>query len=402
MSLHLYDNSTGTWDQATIGVNQSVGVTWKATSQVKVTALRWLRASTGTSRAPGYVRVWDTTTSAIVLTASSVTDNGAVGWQDCPLPADWYPIVGRVYVVAGDWSSGSTRANTPNPGSPGTPPAPLEWAPGNVGRSGGYGSYPDTSWNLYFGVDVVAEESGPPPPGYTDPATYGTTSDELARWESTSAILNTHQTDGLPWQTKLAVAAAQTEITTLISTLGNVTAGDVTTYGLSGRNIGAAISAGLAMLNQALDAATKLHNLLSTNGTGGDTYDYHGALEDTRQKVYDIEARQLAQLQPPPPASWVSQGTTTFASDLAWTQEADLYTITYSDTGSATVNALPSGVGVAYRIMWWAVYDGERMRDRRFADGVLPVLYDGGARMPGVVLHSTAGAAGTIEAWLLT
>lgn len=371
-----------------------------------ITSVWWRRGDATAGHKPDRLRLYDAQDGTVLLELTSYTDSGSAGWQETVLGAPIQVFGGRQYKMAGRWTGGFYVYN-PSPYAEPAPPYGLRW--GTTKRCYHYGgtvvdgtqTCDSSGW---YALDVTADvgTTGQPP----------ASSNDLTAWLADTSD-NTHRAGdtvpGLPDTIKVAVDAAAADTADalantagLLASIDNIAAGDVATYGLSARTIGAAISGALGFIDTTLDVATKIHDLLSGNGTGGDTYDYHGALEDVRQKVYDIEARQLLALQPPPAATWVSQGTHAFDTNLEWLQEADLYTITYTDLGSNIVNLTIGAAAISYRLLWWAVWDGERMRERRFADGTTPTLYDAGARMPGIVLHSPAGAAGTIEAWLLT
>lgn len=252
------------------------------------------------------------------------------------------------------------------------------------------------------GIDVRVVPWPEPTQSGTAPATGADLTGGLAEWFSSNGAINTHEGDGTPWQTLQDVA-------TWLSRGGQITGTDETTYGLRDATLAGALVKVLQYLvtngsniNGLISALGTVKGWLGDNGSAPSEWDMYGQVQDMSTKLYAIDAKLDAMLAPPPSTSWVSQGTMGFDTNLAWTQPADVYTVTYSDLGSASVNLTIGSAEVAYRLAWWAVWDGERMRDRRFADGVLPVLYDGGARMPGIVLHSPAGASGTVEAWTLS
>jgi hypothetical protein len=104
-------------------------------------------------------------------------------------------------------------------------------------------------------------------------------------------------------------------------------------------------------------------------------------------------------VQPPVPADWTLVDETDFDTNLAWNVTADVYTVSFSDLGAGSINTVIDTVDVSYRLAWWAPWNGTSARDRRFIDFLEAQLYDGGVRMPGLVLHSPQGASGHIQAW---
>lgn len=398
------------WLQAntsiTFGDNQDSNAGTTAVAFVPIVSsyvgqLAWFRSHTGSAGAITRLQLWDTVTQTAAIDLTSFTDSGSVGWQETDVSGLSVAVyAGREYRLAWQYpantytAGGYVTSYDPGGGSCNYAAVPnvYRYPPGY-----GYPNNPDATKYLR-GLDIQLNTGGGTPPAGGGDA-------DLARWlraDSDNSHKDTSTIPGLPWTTKQAVDAAATDVGTALTRLDNVTSGEVTTYGLRAQSIGAAISWVLANLNSALQIATTVRNWVGQNGSAPSDWDLYGQVQDMSTKLYAVDAKLDRILAPPAPASWVSQGTQTFDTDLAWAQEADVYTITYSSTGSAVVNSYPSGVDVAYRVLWWSVWDGERMRDRRFADGVLPVLYDGGARMPGIVLHSTAGASGTVEAWTLS
>jgi hypothetical protein len=92
---------------------------------------------------------------------------------------------------------------------------------------------------------------------------------------------------------------------------------------------------------------------------------------------------------------------TTFDTNLAWDVPADLYVVTFTDLGSNRINTVVAGVDISYRLAWWCPLAGAFGQERRFIDTPQYHCYDGGRRMPGLLLHSGAGGAGTVQAWTL-
>lgn len=82
VDLHLFDNQTGPIGVSINGPTTTfeIGTCFHVDTAAALTQLRWYRVSAG-SPAPSALRLWDTTTQTVVYTATSVPDNGSVGWQ---------------------------------------------------------------------------------------------------------------------------------------------------------------------------------------------------------------------------------------------------------------------------------------------------------------------------------
>lgn len=406
MVVRFFDSFSGSWGTAgAYDGSYEDGNALVFQQDGQISALRWYRGGTGSTWDCRGIDLWDDYTKQLVVGGKLPTDNGAVGWKTATLsPAIDVPA-GRPMRIAtrrqlGDY--GATVAGTPGWAIDNA----LGWQDPCFGQSrGSTPLWPGaslTSNAVVVGLDVdftPGASGGTPLPSATAIDT------SLTAWLADNGD-NTHRAGdavpGLPDVTNNNVLA-------WLARGGEITSGDVSTYGLRDATLaGAAVKilnyliANGSNINGLISALNTVKGWLGTNGSAPSGWDMYGQVQDMATQIYAIKAKVDLLATPPPATSWVSQGTMDFDTNLAWAQEADVYTVTYSGLGSNIVNLTIGAAEVSYRLAWWAVWDGERMRDRRFADGIAPVLWDGGARMPGIVLHCPGGATGTVEAWLLT
>lgn len=401
--VHVLQGFAGTWGTGGGGTNAyTYGLPFVPAVNGAITELRWYRPSTGTP-APGNIALWRRSDGARMSPSGiAVPDGAGTGWKSVTLPSPVTVVAGVEYMVSAYFAAGGGE---PWAAAASYPTLPAQFsAPSHLRYVDSGNAYPNTGDDLYFqGIDVTLDTSltGSTPP----PDTSTALDNSLVAWLADNGD-NTHRqgalVPGLPDITNNNVLA-------WLARGGEITSGDATSYSLRDATLaGAAIKildylvTNGSNINGLISALNTVKGWLGTNGSAPPSWDMYGQIQDMSTQIYAIKAKVDAMTVPVAPSSWVSLGTMDFTADLAWAQAADVYTITYSDLGSATVNLTIGAVDIAYRLLWWAIWDGERMRDRRFADGTLPVLYDGGARMPGIVLHSPAGASGTVEAWTLT
>lgn len=406
MTVGFFDSFASTWGSAGAydGSYESANcVIFNQAGQI--TALRWYRGATDSAWDCRGLDLWDDYTKALVVGGKFPTDNGAVGWKTATLTTPIDVPAGRPMRIAVRRQYGDYGAFWS--GAPAwTLDDSLAWQSNWFGQSrGSTPLWPGVEISSQAGVIGVDVSFTPGASGGTPLPSATAIDTSLTSWLADNGD-NTHRAGaavpGLPDITN-------ENVLTWLARGGQITTLDQTDYGLRDATLAGALVKVLDYLvtngsniNGLISALDTVKNWLGTNGSAPSNWDMYGQVQDMSTKLYAIDAKLDTILAPPPSTSWVSQGTQSFTNDLAWVQAADLYTVTYSDLGSNGVNLTIGAAEVSYRLAWWAIWDGERMRERRFADGTLPVLYDGGARMPGIVLHSPAGASGTVEAWTLS
>src|SRR3990172_2252788 len=118
----LLDNYGGSWANGTGGAFER-GMRFTVTqANYVITQLRWYRAVVSPNPAPTALRIWDTTTSQVVVNVA-VPDNGALGWQVAQVDPPFAPVVGREYRVS--MNDPATHTEASSSGDYTTPPTPF-------------------------------------------------------------------------------------------------------------------------------------------------------------------------------------------------------------------------------------------------------------------------------------
>lgn len=399
-SIGLWDNWVGPIGTGSNGgFTTEWGLAFTCTTSINVTGLKWYAGvANNAAYAPTNLHLWDGVTHALLDTLAVSTPT-TTGWQTYNLPAARNLQANYLYVVSFQWG---TNHFLPFVGQQLVLSSPLVWdvVPTRTAGNNGGGLWPGTSLgNQWPAVDVVATVGTVTPPG---PAP--TTNDNLASWlraDSDNTHQDTSSVPGLPWE--------------IHQDTQSVVAGINVAGGVSGATVGGIAAWVWANRDSLLWAYNQLRShfaatpdatypeidtnvltLLSRTGT---------LLSDNTSimaALTNIQA-DLAKLLTPPATSagWTLVDETDFDTNLAWGVAADVYTVSFSDLGSGSVNTVIDTVDVSYRLAWWAPWNGSASRDRRFIDFPGAQLYDGGVRMPGVVIHSPQGAQGHIQAWTI-
>lgn len=398
MTAYLFDNTVGP-----PGVNGGflvsfeLGMGFSVATDCQLTHWRWYATTTTTTDKPSNATLWNLNTGQSIWSTSTVPHSGSVGWQTTTLGTPFNLYAGGEYIFSVGLPAG------PHIGSIGAisvPPSPLIYA--NLGKglqtgNNGQGTMPTSVSTVAWWIDVGVDAGTQPPSGGAT-VTVEQLNAKLDSWFLDTGD-NTHQTDGVPYET-WTLATAIKGVTDRVDALTdpaiswlNDRSSQLTDF-LNGVNAGA-----VAALN---DLASRI----TGSGAGGGSAFYSGdsrQVAQTAADTYDVTALLLAlrrnALVDFPGAPWVMTDETAFDTDVAYTEEADLYVVTFTDLGGNIVNTVAAGVDVSYRLAWWAPLIGAFAQQRRFIDTPSAHLWLDGTRLPGVLLHSPAGAAGTIQAW---
>jgi hypothetical protein len=132
----LLENFNGALFGANIfeGSDRELGNSFEPATDARATWIRWWRPSTTPAQKPTLLRIWDTTTSTVLWSTSTIPDTGAVGWQAAVIPETPVVLGGRRYVVSHAWQ---TNRQHPTYGIGTVRPAPF---PGSFGAPIGYQS----------------------------------------------------------------------------------------------------------------------------------------------------------------------------------------------------------------------------------------------------------------------
>lgn len=190
------------------------------------TAIWWYRRTT-TQPPPQALYLWNQSSGAVIQKITTdITDNGAVGWQRRAIDTVAL-VVGTNYAVG--VRSGSSSFDLARLSAAVGPDAPIIFDGYYIDNFAADEAPPTT---LQTGEALVnLELDGEPADGGgggTVPADVATEGD-FAAWLSNVAATNTHQSDGLPWQTKLDTASTLVLATAINAILGTRAAGDTRT-----------------------------------------------------------------------------------------------------------------------------------------------------------------------------
>jgi len=257
---------------------------------------------------------------------------------------------------------------------------------------GGYPVIADNTAGAPWGISVgVAETAGGDP---SEPPPSGATTADLAAWLSNDGATNTHQSDGLPWQTKVDTADIRTKVTNGLNLAGGLQA-------LSDSLANTLQMASDYLAGRTATYFTDLKNrLIGASGGGGSAF-YGPDGTQVSAGVEALLARSTNAQVGFPASPWEMTAETDFDGCLAWAQPADLYTVTFATTPPTIPNNGQCGVPVRYRLAWWTSLNGEFAQERHWIDFEKCHLVDPAGRMPGLLLQTYLGGTGHVEAWTL-
>lgn len=411
MALHLFDNAAPAWAASgQYASNYQVGQRFKSSQGGYITQVGFYRQATGTNYNCDNLSVWDTTTQSRVVNVATPADDGAAGWQWNTLGTPYNLVANRVYAVVMSVPSGKYNAQVAN-GSKGTPPYPLAWDTNSTANvAAGPGNYPNNVGNgTINGVDIGWD---PTAQGGSGPATVPDLDTAVADLEAyidagNATILSMLSNEGtpsaysIPNQIKTAINDASTGLGAIKGAVDSIATdvGDILT------SVGAALATAVSTVQDTLShASTGMVDVL--NGVSSTVDDILNSASTGLVKVLNYLGGGGGALPPRsavPATGWANVATTAFTDDIAWTQPADMYVVTFSDVGANDTTTLVSGLDIVYRLAWWLPLNATQLQgERRFIDAPLVELTDGGKRMPGLALHCPKGGAGTIDAWQYT
>jgi hypothetical protein len=406
MASHALDNFTGTWSADTpSGHNVSYGNAFAPVGEsVIITGLRWRRATVGQA-APAALHV--SVAGVGVTTAPSVPDDGVVGWQDVALTT---PVEVSSGVGVLPYAYWTTNAETYGAyGARGAPPSPVQWADSAHRYQFDSGDVtPGLSGNVFIaGVDVAWGGALPPPPSAGgEPTLTG----DLQAWLSTDPPTNLHESDGLPWQTKVDTGAIRSDVADVRDqqnewafALGaaahgyyELMRGLLQTVKDNVDDLPDVIQAIVDALVDHLDSEigtilAAIDDILSN--LGAQSTDLSGTAGSA---IGALSARTGF-----PSTGWTMTAEADFEDAIAFAELADAYVLTiasYQDTQSA--NESPAGLWLP-RLGWWCVLNGSLASQRQFVDFQQMILDDQGRRMPGCAIQLRPGTLATVQAWVL-
>ena len=230
--------------------------------------------------------------------------------------------------------------------------------------------------------------------GVTTGDVSAATDANLAEWLSNVSGTNTHQSDGLPWQTKVDTADIRTKVTNGLNLAGGLQAlSDSLAHTLQMASDW--FASGSTTIFTDLKA-----RIIGASGGGGSAF-FGPDGTQVSAGVEALLARSTNAQVGFPASPWEMTAETDFDGCLAWDQPADLYTVTFASTPPTIPNNGQCGVPVRYRLAWWTALNGEFAQERHWIDFEKVHLVNPAGRMPGLLLQTYLGGTGHVEAWTL-
>lgn len=412
MTVSLYGNGTPSFANSQ-GGGITIGHAFVTSQQGAVTALRWHRAATSGITTPDAISLWDSRGYQLAF-VHNPADDGLIGWKqyDLPNPVNFDP--GTVYFVTAHTPSGGARRQDIGTIRQATP-FPLNWATNSVVYVlSSVDTFPTSQAdNAEHPVDIVFD------PGNTagTPSTVPVSSvpDALAEWLSTTD--NTHETDGLPWLTKVAADA----IKVVTDKLGHGGSGNSLDW-IAGlwRLAGDLTDAEIGLLKSLLD---RKDQITGASGGGGSAF-YSGdgrqvaqVAADTLDAVNALPAgltltdlgaavallRERLTLSPDlaDDTRWTLVDTTSGDGDALVSQQADAYFLSIT-----AYPASQAAVGVASTLWlprwgWVCPRVHGHFAQRQFHDVMPTIITSEGHFMDGLLIYTPPGFEWTCESYAL-
>jgi hypothetical protein len=371
-----------------------VGMAFHVTTEITVTGLEWFRYQTGTQTAPEIVRLWRDSDTTELARLTSVPDDGTVAWQAADLDTPIVLSASTVYIVAAYFPGTGGQPSRSTPGVP-TSPVALET---NFRRylSGSSGFPTSADAGSYIGVDILTAPAGGGGGGGATPA-------DLEAWLSNDSDLNTHQSDGLPWQTDANVTTLKGEAEGSSGFAAIKAVADAIATAVSG--LPGTIASAVTTITGQLTAMTGTMFDTGIATIGSISHDMQLVMSDALHAFTGLAGGAPGALSGRtafPTELWTMVAETDFTFQISWDQSADLYTIALSGIPSRVNTIDVDGATWRPRVGWWALRNGDLLGARRFLSWENEYVEDAGRRMPGIVLRTQPEVTGHIQAWQLT
>jgi hypothetical protein len=406
--VHLYDNFADTWGSASTGIDYQLGNPFKITQTGAVTQLGWYRVDVGAGVHPDGLALFRRSDGALLAHVATPADSGVIGWQWSDLADPVSVINGSEYVVCAHYPAGNVFSRHAGDSKP-TPPANVSWltSPRQDQQAISETTYPgapDGTTGFYNAIDITLSDPLPSEGGAP------TATGDLQAWLISDPDLNLHQTDGLPWLTKVVVDQIRLATGNTPGQLDATKAVADAIHDLltaTDHNLGTLWD--LAGHLADLEIAAWQHffgageqRLTGPDSAGGSAfYTADGQLisqlvAETWQRVRVLRNDLPFGVDP-----WTMTAEADFEDAIAFAEPADAYVVTitsYQPTQPATTS--PAGLWLP-RLGWWCVLTGSLASERRFVDFQQEMLSDQGRRMAGCAIQLKPGTIAHVQAWLL-
>jgi Domain of unknown function (DUF4082) len=369
----------------------TVATSFSVATDQALTGIRWYRYLSG-STAPAHLHVYEVPSGDIVYTPASIPDNGTGGqWQTISFTDGPTLVAGTEYRVAMSWGGGQNSARY-TLGSIPAPDGPMLLSDNCRAYLLGSEGYPNSVDNVFLhGIDAAIGS----PTGGTG-GSGGATDADLATWLSTDDSIQTHEADGIPWETHTlqtgatgfdAIKAVADAIAAAVSGLPGTIAGAVTTItGQLTDMTGTMFDTGIATIGSiSHDMQIVMSDALHTfSGLAG------GAPGATSGRTAF------------PTELWTLVAEDDFDGCAAIATAADMYVVSITNPPRGKAVTTLCGVDLIFRAGWWSQLNGSFATERHFLDYVDNHLQDGGRRMPGALIVLEPEGTGHWQAWQLT
>jgi hypothetical protein len=145
------------------GSDREVGNAFVPLTNGRIVAMRWCRANNDGVQKPTILRVWDTTTAAVVYSMSPVPDSAGLGWKANAVAEVPQVIAGRKYIVSSAWQT-NRQHTLYGLGDVPPPNFPMQfWTPaGRITNDPAIGFPGNNNSGYVYGVDVRVRSQQPP------------------------------------------------------------------------------------------------------------------------------------------------------------------------------------------------------------------------------------------------
>lgn len=411
---HLYENqlnSSWGWNY-TGGYALTRGTRFRVTAELVVTQVGYYH-NNSTDQSWSWLGMFDGA-GVLMWHTETVPNTPVPGWIWVTVSPSFNLVPGVTYTVAGGlvgtrfWAlNGPTTLRNP-------PPAGFIFDDAGAFLADGVGTYPTVPADYFFAVSVGTETYVPPAEpgeGEGEPALTG----DLGSWLSNNPTIQTHETDGLPWLTKLvadatknAVDAGRIVIDATKDIVDLIPKRDDSEWNAIlklWQIAGVLTEAEIDLWN--LFAKRAPHQLTGpTPGGGSAFFGPSGGQVAERAEVSAFNSELLWHrtqtsnwLDPLPGGDWVLEDTLTWDGPIGWNQPADAYVLHITAYPATWDQQLVDGHLWLPRALWWAPLTDTIPHERHFGDMEFQILHNLPLRCAGILLCPQGGFSGTLEAW---
>lgn len=390
MVYRIFENQLSGWSEAG---GAHLAFEWATAFKVDVACylheLRWLRTSTGTAHKPTILRLWDTTTQAVVSTAATIPDNGAVGWQTHTVTSEVALVPDREYRVADarqagslwGWKSGSVT------GQPS-----IFTMPSTVRYSSPQGThqYPNNGdATTYQSIDVGVDFDSPTA---AQPVTEAQLQNALSSWM--------HETDApplRPYSLPVVIRGIADAIEAKVDALG--TDVDLVQQQMAvpaGQTLWAMLGTLATQVGVGVAITTITDHINSLFGAPGAPDELGVSIENANSQLTLEAGRRNIAIGDP---GWLLQATLVGTGKVVWDEPADAYVLTRTAWDADRQVNVYEGHTYFFDRGWWAPSQDGLIDGYGTLASEKHILRVGDRRMQGVLIVQDDDFEWTLEAY---